>query len=90
VFRKKKKEPLFDSGPEAFHLLMKEAVMKEFLDEQEINVPYLNDQANYAEGSAANPPATTSTKARGAKVNRWKDRKMVERHKSAQENWRHV
>ena len=35
VFRKKKKEPLFDSGPEAFNLLMKEAFVREFLDEQE-------------------------------------------------------
>jgi hypothetical protein len=42
VFRKKKKEPLFDSGPEAFNLLMKEAVVKEFLDDQEINVSHLN------------------------------------------------
>ena len=38
VFRKKKKEPLFDSGPEAFNLLMKEAVVREFLDEQENEV----------------------------------------------------
>ena len=32
VFRKKKKEPLFDSGPQAFNLLMKEAVVREFLE----------------------------------------------------------
>ena|ERR1700738_3886064 len=38
VFRKKKKEPLFDSGPEAFNLLMKEAVVREFLDENETEV----------------------------------------------------
>lgn len=38
VFWKKKKEPLFDSGPEAFNLLMKEAVVREFLDEQETEV----------------------------------------------------
>lgn len=38
IFRRKKKEPLFESGPEAFNLLMKEAVVKEFLDEQENNV----------------------------------------------------
>ena len=44
VFRKKKKEPLFDSGPEAFNLLMKEAVVREFLDEQEnevLFIPYI-------------------------------------------------
>jgi hypothetical protein len=41
IFRKKKKEPLFDSGPEAFNLLMKEAVVREFLDEQEQNVRHL-------------------------------------------------
>jgi len=37
IFRKKKKEPLFDSGPEAFNLLMKEAIVKEFLDERDLN-----------------------------------------------------
>jgi hypothetical protein len=37
IFRKKKPK-LFDSGPEAFDLLMKEAVVREFLDEQESNV----------------------------------------------------
>jgi len=38
VFRKKKKKPLFDTGPEAFNLLLKEAVVREFLDEQVGNV----------------------------------------------------
>jgi len=38
IFRKKNKEPLLESGPEAFNLLMKEAVVREFLDEQEQNV----------------------------------------------------
>jgi voltage-dependent calcium channel len=38
IFRKKKKEPVFDSGPEAFNLLMKEAIVKEFLDERDLNV----------------------------------------------------
>jgi len=44
VFRKKKQEPLFDNGPEAFNLLMKEAIVKEFLDEQETNVLHLTSQ----------------------------------------------
>ena len=44
IFRRKKQEPLFDSGPEAFNLLMKEAVVKEFLDEQEINVLCISSQ----------------------------------------------
>jgi hypothetical protein len=44
VFRKKKQEPLFDNGPEAFNLLMKEAVVKEFLDERETNVLHLTSQ----------------------------------------------
>jgi len=35
VFRRKKKEPLLDSGPEAFNLIMKEAVVREFLDEND-------------------------------------------------------
>jgi hypothetical protein len=39
VFRRKKQENLFDSGPEAFNLLMKEAVVGEFLDEQEQRAP---------------------------------------------------
>jgi hypothetical protein len=38
MFGKKKKEPLFDSGPEAFNLLMKEAIVKEFLDERDLIV----------------------------------------------------
>lgn len=62
MFRKKKKEPLFDSGPEAFNLLMKEAVVKEFLDEQEHNVPYLTYSANFTEASTADAPAATSAK----------------------------
>jgi hypothetical protein len=39
IFRKKNKN-MFDTGPEAFNLLMKEAVVREFLDEQESNVHY--------------------------------------------------
>ena len=46
VFRKKKKTPVFDSGPEAFNLLMKEAVVREFLDEQAGNVSQSISQAN--------------------------------------------
>jgi hypothetical protein len=42
IFRKKKSKNMFDSGPEAFNLLMKEAVVREFLDEHESNVRYLS------------------------------------------------
>jgi hypothetical protein len=46
IFRKKKKEGLFESGPEAFNLIMKEAVVREFLDEQE-NVCYFLKLTNH-------------------------------------------
>jgi hypothetical protein len=83
VFRKKKTEPLLDSGPQAFSLLMKEAVMREFLDEQENNVNKFLIALMCSEISATNAPAKASTKAGGAEICHWEDQKMVDRHKGA-------
>jgi hypothetical protein len=33
IFRRKRKEEPLDSGPDAFNLLMKDAIVREFLDE---------------------------------------------------------
>ena len=66
VFRKKKKEPLFDSGPEAFNLLMKEAVVREFLDERETEVLSVHYFSYIAESSSRNIAGTTPTRERGA------------------------
>jgi len=50
VFKKKKKHNVFDSGPEAFNLLMKEAVVREFLDEQGGEVGIISSGANVYRG----------------------------------------
>ena len=83
MFRKKKKELLFDSGPEAFNLLMKEAVVREFLDEQENNVDEFLITLMCSETSATNTPGKASTKVGGAKIGYWEDQKMADRHKGA-------
>jgi hypothetical protein len=83
VFRKKKKEPLFDSGPEAFNLLMKDAVLKEFLDEQENNVHEFSTVLMCLETVATNAPGKASTKAGGAEICYWEDQEMGDRHKGA-------
>lgn len=83
MFRKQKKEPLLDSGPEAFNLLMKEAVVREFLDEQENNVHEFLITLMCSETSATDAPAKASTNAGGAKLFYREDKKMADRHEGA-------
>jgi hypothetical protein len=83
VFRKKKKEPLFDSGPQAFNLLMKEAVVKEFLDEQESNVHFLLITLNLTEAPTTHTPATAGATAERATLVHGSAQGLVHRNKRA-------
>jgi hypothetical protein len=55
VFQSKKQEAVFDSGPEAFNLLMKEAVLREFLDDQQDDAIYLGCQAKFYRQNGHHP-----------------------------------
>ena len=87
VFRRKKKEPLFDSGPQAFNLLMKEAVVREFLDEQESNVHFLLITLNLAEAPTTHTPATAGATAERATLLHGSAQGMVHRNKRASKIW---
>lgn len=90
VFRKKKKEPLFDSGPEAFNLLMKEAVVREFLDEQEAEVIFVRCLPDITENSANNPSRAASTAERRTGFCYGTTQNLGARHKRASKIWRDI
>ena len=90
VFRKKKKEPLFDSGPEAFNLLMKEAVVREFLDERETEVLSVLYLSYIAESSSCNTAGTTPTRERGAVFSHGTSKDLGNRYQCTSKIWRNI